>query len=252
MVGITDCSKPPHFVGAFAEYGYVFPDQGRLRVPDGVESAWASAGSCALRTVVNTVEAAGRIDYLDSVVVQGAGPLGLFATALVSMHAPRHLIVVGAPDDRLALATEWGATHTISVQEHPDPADRLDLVQTITGRGGPSVALEVSGAPGAVPEGIAMLRAHGRYVISGTLGGGDQSLDVARITARGLRVAGSMSGDVDSYFKALEFLDRHRDRFDWGAMLGNRYGLHQVTEALESMRAMREIKPVLDPTLTVR
>lgn len=250
FIALQDCSRAPHFVGSFAEYGYVTPGTGRLRVPDDVKSEWASAGSCALRTVINTVETAGRVDFLDSVVVQGAGPLGLFATAILATHGPRHLIVVGAPADRLELAREWGATHTVSIEEHPDPAGRRELVHGITGRGGPSVALELSGARGAASEGIEMLRPHGRYVISGTVGGGRQELDVSRITTRGLSVLGSMSGEIDSYFKALEFLSQHRDRYDWDRLFGSRYGLHNVTEALESMKRMDEIKPIFDPAVT--
>lgn len=250
LIALQDCSRPPYFVGAFAEYGYVAPGAGRLRVPDDVKSEWASAGSCALRTVINTVETAGRVDYLDSVVVQGAGPLGLFATAILATHDPRHLIVVGAPDERLELAREWGATHTVSIEVHPDPQSRLDQIQSITGRGGPSVVLELSGAPGAAAEGIKLLRPGGRYVISGTVGGKPQELDVARITTRGLRVLGSMSGEIDSYFKALEFLSRFRDRFEWDRLFGSRYGLNDVSEALVSMKRMSEIKPVFDPSAT--
>lgn len=250
LISLTKCSTPPHFVGTFADYGYVAPGQGRLRVPDGVKSEWASAASCALRTVVNTVEAAGRIDYLDTVVVQGAGPLGLFATALLATHRPEKLIVVGAPDDRLRLARDWGATHTIGIAEHPTAESRLEAIRAITADG-PSVALELSGARGAAAEGINMLRPRGRYVITGTVGGGDQPLDVSRITTRGLRITGSMSGDIDAYWKALRFLDAHQDRFDWDRMIGNRYGLHQAVEAMESMRRMDEIKPVLVPALTV-
>ena len=199
--------------------------------------------------MVNTVEAAGRIDYLDSVVIQGAGPLGLFAAAIVSTLNPRHLIVVGAPDDRLELAKEWGATHTVSIEKTPTAEERLSAIQDITGRGGASVALEVSGAHGAVAEGIAMLRPKGRYVMSGTIGGGTQPIDISRVTTRGLSIAGSMSGDIDSYFKALEFLSTHQNVFNWDRMLGRRYGLHQVTDALSAMRGMYEIKPIIDPSI---
>jgi L-iditol 2-dehydrogenase len=251
IVSLTDCSVAPHFVGAFAQYGYIAPAQGRLRVPDEVESTWASAGSCALRTVVNTVEAAGRIDFTDSVVIQGSGPLGLFATALLSRLGPRHLVVVGAPDDRLQVAREWGATHTVSIEEAPDPGDRLQAIHEILGGLGANVVFELSGARGAASEGIEMLRPHGRYLISGTVGGGPQPLDISRITTRGLRVSGSMSGDIDAYAKAMEFLARHRDRFDWNLMIGKRYGLHEVGDAISAMRALEEIKPVIDPGLTV-
>src|SRR3984957_4938887 len=154
LAGLLDCNVAPHFYGAFAEYGYISPGAGRLRVPDDVQSPWAPAGSGALRTVINTVEAAGRVDFLDSVVVQGAGPLGLFTTALLSLHSPRHLIVVGAPPERLELAREWGATHTVSIERYREAAERREAIHTITGRGGPSVAIEVSGANGAAAEGI--------------------------------------------------------------------------------------------------
>ncbi|WP_228431380.1 zinc-binding dehydrogenase [Baekduia soli] len=248
MAPLRSCAGPPHFLGAFAEYGYISPGAGRLRVPDEVASEWASAGSCALRTCVQAVEKAGRVDFNDSVVVQGAGPLGLFATAILSTHGPRQLIVVGAPDDRLELAREWGATHTISIQEHPTPEARLEAIRSITG-GGPRLAFELSGAPGAFAEGVEIVRANGRYVVVGTLGGGPQSIDPSRIVTRGLSVIGSMSGDTDVYSKALVFLRDHRDRFGWDRMLGNRYGLHNVTEGLEAMLSMSEIKPVFDPTL---
>lgn len=251
FIALQDCSRPPHFVGAFAEYGYVAAGQARLRVPNAVKSEWASAASCALRTVINTIEASGRIDFLDSVVVQGAGPLGLFATAILATHSPRHLIVVGAPAERLELALEWGATDAVSIEEHRDPAERRELIRSITGRGGPSLVLELSGARGAASEGIEMLRPYGRYTISGTVGGGGQELDVSRITSRGLTVRGSMSGEIDAYFKALQFLAQHRERFSWDRLFGARYGLHNVTEALEAMKRMDQIKPVFDPRVPV-
>jgi L-iditol 2-dehydrogenase len=246
---LQDCSVPPHFTGAFAEFSYIWPQSGRVRVPDGIDSGWASAGSCALRTVVNAVEKAGRIDYLDSVVVQGAGPVGLCATAILATHSPRHLIVIGAPDDRLELAREWGATHTVSVSEYPDAAARREAVLSITGTRGPSVLFEVSGAHGAFAEGVELLASNGRYVSVGTIGGRPQEVNVARLTTRALRISGSMGGEIDAYWKALKFLDEHRDRFDWDRLLGNRYPLSRLKEAMVSSRAMKEIKPVVVPAL---
>lgn len=243
---LNDCSVPPHFTGSFAEVGYVIPGAGRLVVPDTVHSAWASAGSCALRTVVRALDVAGPVGVGDTVVVQGAGPLGLFATALLSLHHPCRLVVIGGPDDRLALAAEWGATDTVSIEEHPDPAARAEVVADLTG-GGPSLAFELAGAPGAVAEGIDLMGRGGRYVVMGTLGGERQPVDAARIATRGLSIRGSMSGDIGDYEVALQVLDRFRDRFDWDRMLGRRYGLDGLAEAMGAMRAMEQIKPVIEP-----
>jgi L-iditol 2-dehydrogenase len=240
----------PHFSGTFAQYSYVWPKAGRLRVPDDVESRWASAASCALRTVVNAVERAGWVDYMDNVVVQGAGPVGLFATALLAAHSPRTLVVVGAPDDRLDVARQYGATHTISIEEHPDAADRLALVKELTQGRGASVAIEASGAPGVVSEGVEMIAPNGRYVLVGSVGAPAQPILAHRIINRGLTVIGSFGGNIDSYYKALEFMRHNASRFDWNLVIGNDYRLDQIDEAIANMQAFRDIKPVITPFAT--
>ncbi|MFA7669635.1 MAG: alcohol dehydrogenase catalytic domain-containing protein, partial [Burkholderiaceae bacterium] len=73
--------KPPYLLGGFSEYGYVLPESGRLKVPDSVSSELASLSSCALRSVMNAMSQIGRIEPYETVVIQGAGPLGLLATA---------------------------------------------------------------------------------------------------------------------------------------------------------------------------
>ncbi|MFN3005396.1 zinc-binding dehydrogenase [Mycolicibacterium wolinskyi] len=243
---LTSCAETPHFTGTFAEYAIVRPAAGRVRIPDGVDSAWASAGSCALRTVVKALDLAGRIDCADTVVVQGAGPLGLFATAMLSLHEPRKLVVVGGPEDRLALAREWGATDTVLVDPAADPAARVAEVRSIAGRGA-SIAFELAGAPGVMTEGVQMMARGGRYVMLGTLGGPPQSVDVSTIVTRGISVIGSMSGEIGDYHTAMQFLDRYQDRFDWSRMLGNEYRLDELAQAMAAMKRMDEIKPIIRP-----
>lgn len=244
---LTSCDQPPHFNGTFGQYSYVWPKAGRLIVPDDVKSTWASAASCALRTMINAVEVAGRIDYLDSVVVQGAGPVGLFATAIIATHTPKQVIVIGAPDTRLEVARAYGATHTISIEEHPDAEDRLQIVQQLTAGRGASVGFEVSGAPGAVGQGVEMIAPNGTYVLVGTVSGAAQPVLAHRIVNRGLTLRGSFGGSIDSYFKALEFMRHTKDRFDWDLVVGSGYRLDQVTDAIEEMQANRDIKPVITP-----
>lgn len=61
--------------GGFSEYGYVYPTAGRVRVPDDVSDALASASACSLRTVMHGFERLGRIAATVTVVVRGAGPV---------------------------------------------------------------------------------------------------------------------------------------------------------------------------------
>jgi L-iditol 2-dehydrogenase len=243
-----NCEQYPHTVGGFAEYSYVWPRAGRLRVPDDVESIWAAAASCALRTIMHAFERMGRIDTLSTVLIQGSGPLGLFATAVAAVQEPARLIVVGAPEQRLALARAWGAETTISIEEFPDRDARIARVRELTDDGA-DVLFEVSGAPGAFSEGVEMAGRGARYCVVGTLGGPPQSVQVPRITARELNVLGSLSGDIGTYYQALEFLRRYRDRFDWAQLFSDPFGLEDATQALEQLRTMAEIKPAIVPSL---
>jgi L-iditol 2-dehydrogenase len=241
--------KAPHFHGTFAEYSYVWPRSGRLRVPDDVESGWASAASCALRTVLNGWKRLGAVGIRDTVVIQGAGPLGLFATAVAAVGQPRKLVVVGGPESRLEIARRWGADLTISVDEVGDAEERRQLVLEATDGRGADVVAEFSGAPGAFAEGIGLAALNGRYLVVGTVAGPPQEILPQMVTRKNLSILGSLSADVDSYYDALVFLRRFRATFDWDAMLGRTYSLDDLTEGMEAMRDYTEVKAVLDPAL---
>lgn len=243
---LEPCRKPPYFTGGFAQYSYVWPKSGRLIVPDEVKTEWASAASCALRTVCNAFDRVGAIDYLDTVVIQGAGPLGLFAAAVARTVGAGRVIVIGGPAERLQIARAWGANETIDIADHRDPADRIALIKEMTGDGA-EVGFELSGANGAVGEGIQMIARNGRYMVVGTIGGAPQPVPAHLITVRQLNVMGTMGAGIGSYYKALEFMRRTRNEFDFDRMMGSRYGLHQVTTALERNRSQAEIKPIIDP-----
>src|SRR5438046_6544169 len=57
--------RPPYLFGGFAEYGYVLPEAGRVRVPENLSNEMASLSSCALRSVMNAFDALGGIDFTE-------------------------------------------------------------------------------------------------------------------------------------------------------------------------------------------
>lgn len=245
----TNCDRPPYLVGAFSEYCYVFPNSGRVRVPDDVPTPWASAASCALRTVVHSFDRIGRIEPWETVVIQGSGPLGLFATAIADHIGSRRVIVVGAPEERLEIARSFGAAETLSVLDVPDPDDRIAAVRDLTGGDGADVVIELSGARTAFSEGLMMTKDGGRYMVTGQIDGPGKEVPLrpGYITRHQLTVLGTWSGHIAEYWKALQFVSATKDRYDFGALVPHRYGLESVTEALTRMRAQEDIKPVIVP-----
>ena len=238
--------KFPYLVGGFSEYCYVFPQSGRIKVPDEVPSDIASAASCALRTVINGFDRLGRIAPDETVVIQGAGALGLFSTALAVHAGASQVIVFGAPDERLRVAERWGASRTVSIERLPDADARRDEVLRATGGRGADIVIEVSGGHTAFPEGLDLCRPGGRYLVIGQIGGHRVSIAPTTIVLKQITIIGAQSGGPDHYHKALQFIKATRHRFTFQDLLTNRYNLADINQALEAMRAFREVKAVIE------
>jgi len=235
----------PYLTGGFAEYCYVFPQSGRVKVPDEVPDVLAAAAACALRSVVAAFDRLGPLDERHSVVIQGAGPLGLFSVAKALTGGAGKVIVIGAPTARLEIARRWGAHETIDITEVPDAAQRAELVRGLTDGKGPDVVIEVSGARTAVPEGLDLVRRGGRYLVVGQLSPHTAEIRPMDFVVKHLRVIGSLSATIDHYYRALQFLVHYADRFSWEDLISNRYPLERINEAMEGMRTFTEIKPAI-------
>ncbi|MFH1484860.1 MAG: zinc-binding dehydrogenase [Chloroflexota bacterium] len=241
----SSCHDFPYVLGRFSEYCYVVPTAGRIKVPDEVSSAVASAASCALRSVVHGYDRLGRLSFDDMVVVQGAGPIGLFALAMAVAAGVAKTILIGAPARRLTLAQHWGATHTINMDEVPDPAKRRDMVLEMTEGRGADVVMECSGGATAFTEGLELARRDGRYLIIGQWGSQKVSFDTSTVVKRQLDIIGVLSGHTDHYYRALEFMKNNAHRFSFDEMISNRYRFADTYQAFQSMKALKEIKPVI-------
>jgi L-iditol 2-dehydrogenase len=241
----TRCTEYPYLVGGFAEYCYVFPTSGRVKVPDAVPDELAAAAACALRTIVHGYDRLGPLDDRHSVVIQGSGPLGLFALARAVRSGAKRVIVIGGPAARLEVAARWGATHSLDIDVVTDPAERQAQVVEWTEGLGPDVVIEVAGARPSFPEGFAMLRPGGRYLVIGTLHGDEVAIRPGDIVTRQLTVIGALSGSVAHYHRALRFLADNAEQFSWGDMISTVYPFAEINTALDRMRALEEVKPAI-------
>ena len=241
------CAEFPYCTGTFGDHAYIPPRAGRVVVPDEVTDAWASAASCALRTAVRAFERLGGLGVDDSVLVQGAGPVGLFTVALAATHGAGRIIVIDGSSARLEAARRWGATHAIDITEAGDAAERRAAVLELTDGWGPAVGFEMSGAPGAFAQGLDLMGRGGRYVVAGTMGGPPQMVNVPAIAGKNLDVLGLVSADAGTVARSLRFLADHRETFDWNLVIGPSFPLTEVTQALERMELREAGKPVIVP-----
>ncbi|MCA1845612.1 MAG: alcohol dehydrogenase catalytic domain-containing protein, partial [Actinobacteria bacterium] len=89
----TDPHQPPHFNGAFAEYYLVSPRMALFKVPDNVTDTMVAGANCALAQVIHGLERIG-VGFGDTVVIQGAGGLGAYATAVAKERGAHQVIVI--------------------------------------------------------------------------------------------------------------------------------------------------------------
>jgi threonine dehydrogenase-like Zn-dependent dehydrogenase len=240
--------KEPHFTGAFATHYYVHPDQYFYKVPDNVPDEVVAGANCGLTQVLFGLHQVG-LTAGDSLVIQGAGGLGLYAAAVGSDMGAQVLVVEGIPE-RIELAKRFGAESAVDMREHETAGERVEQVKALTDGYGADVVLEVTGVPAAFVEGVGLARPGGTLVEIGNVSVGEEhevSLAPGLITRKMLRVQGFVRYQPWFLHRALRFLERkHRDHpFD--ALSDREYGLEDVGEAIEREEGKKVARPAIVP-----
>ncbi len=224
---------PPHFLGAFAEYYLLKATQWVFKVPDGLPDELVAPVNCALSQVVYGLQ---QIDVWlgDTVVVQGAGGLGIYACGVAKDMGAGRVIVIDAIPERLALARQFGADEVIDFKQMPVKADRVRRVRELTGGFGADVVVEVAGVAGVVQEGLEMTRVGGRYLWMGNIVPGVAAEIVPHDAVRQPKtIRGVLAYDRWVIPRALDWVSRTRGKYPFAKLVGARFPLEQINEAFE-------------------
>lgn len=148
--------------GAFAEFVAV-PPRILYRVPEGLpfeHAAMVEPFAIALHAVRRSPPALN-----DSVVVVGAGMIGLALVQALSHTGCGKLIVVDVAADRLAMAAKLGATHTVNSTTQ----DALNAIRELTCGQGADVSFEAVGLTPTVNLAVSCLRKGGATTLVGNV-----------------------------------------------------------------------------------
>jgi len=249
VYGIT-FSADDGLLGGWAEQIYLKPGVLIVKIPDGLSADDVIGGGCGLFTGFGAVER-GDIPLGGTVLVQGAGPVGLASAAFAALRGAARVILIGAPQGRLDLARRLGADD-VFLLESTSPHERETAVRDLTQGRGVDVAIEAAGNPAAVPEGLRLLRDGGTYVIAGHYTDvGPVSLNMhTDVNRKHAQVRGQWGTDFTHVARALALLARHRDRLPFADVIGARYGLQDAGRALADVEALRVTKAVIMPNGT--
>ena len=225
----------PHFHAPWGTHYYIHPNHHFYKVPETLEDhrGITAAANCALSQVLFGIEETG-VEYNDTVVIQGAGGLGLNATVVANEYGAE-TIVVDAVDGRLEQATAFGADHVIDMDDYDTVEARADRVCDLTDGVGADVGIEVAGVPEAFVEGVELVRKGGRYLEMGNVRPGyDVDFDPGRLTRKSIDITTAVEYDPWTLADALEFLAATIDDYPYDQLIDAEFPLADIREALEA------------------
>lgn len=224
---------PLEVTGGYAQYQWIVPGTKVYRM-DGVSHEAASI----LEPLSVGIHAAAKATYSigDTVVIQGAGPIGLMCLIAAKELGAFKTIVIGAPADRLAFAKELGADMTIDITEVTDPAERQRIVREASSHShGADIIIEATGVLAALPEGFDLLRRGGQYVTCGHFTNvGDVSLNPwGHFTFKEITLYGVWGSSHGQFVQARQLIES--GKYPMEKFVSHTLPLERVSEGIAAM-----------------
>jgi L-iditol 2-dehydrogenase len=208
--------------GAAAEF-FVAKPAWLHRLPDQLTytmGALVEPFSCAYYALVR----AGNVNASDTVVVLGAGPIGLAVTAAAAAMGARTLVVEPDPRRR-ATAQQLGARYAVA----PEAIDGV-LAEVTHGRGA-DVVVEASGRPAVMARALELAAFKGRVVYVGINVGDAAPARLGLIQSRALRITGTI-GSPGVWPDTLRFLAH--SGIDLTPLVTQRFDVEHAVGAVEA------------------
>lgn len=237
------------WVTTFNEYA-VAAENRLTAIAEDVPLDVAALLGCPVTTGLGVVTNDAKLTLGESIVVLGAGGVGLAVVqgaALVSAHP---IVAVDRFDNRLELARRLGATHTVNA----GTADFEAEIRRALGPQGADVAVDNTGHPGLIRLAYELTHAQGRTILVGVPRRDDEVTLHTLPLHFGKVLTGSHGGQTRPERDIPRYLKLHAaGRLPLSEWITNRYGLDDVNTAIEHLRdgtvagrCLIDIAPIAD------
>jgi Zn-dependent alcohol dehydrogenase len=228
--------------GAFAERVTVDASQ-IVPIPADVPLEAASLLACGVITGVGAVWHTAGVEPGSSVVVFGAGGVGLNVVQGAVLAGAGMIVAVDLLDSKLEAARLFGATHTLNAARD----DVVAEVRSMTRGVGADYAFDASGAVPAIEQGAQLIRRGGTLVLVGLPPAGARvTFDGEAIADGALRILGSKVGSVRPHIDIPELVGLYREgRLKLDELISSRWPLEEINTAISSAERGEALRPVI-------
>jgi len=241
-VGNDNICDAPRSLGVFQNGGYaeyvLVPHFKFLAKIDGIDMDAATSLACSGLTAYTAIKKS-NANSQHSMVIFGAGGLGLMGVQIARAITNANIICVDIDDARLDLAKELGADNVVNSKD-PDAAQKI--ISLCNGKGADCV-IDFVNAPPTVKMGLAVLRKRGNMILVGLFGG---SIDLSLVTIplKAITIQGAYTGNYNDMLELIGLAKR-------GVInptISKRYSLSDANTALEDLKARKIIgRAVINP-----
>jgi S-(hydroxymethyl)glutathione dehydrogenase/alcohol dehydrogenase len=222
-----------HFNGTacFADFAVV-AEEGAVAVPADVEFGALATLGCAVITGVGAVLNAARVEAGASVVVVGAGGVGLNVVQGARLARCEKIIAVDTRSVPLKLARDFGATDAVEAKDNV-----AEQVFELTGGRGADYVFDTVGMPETLAQALRLARKGGMVVLTGlSRTDARASFPLFPFVMQEKRLIGSVYGSGQPLRDIPRLVALHREgKLKLHELATPTYRLDEVNEALAAL-----------------
>ncbi|KAK9456230.1 chaperonin 10-like protein [Dipodascopsis uninucleata] len=226
----------PPYDGTLCKY-YVLPEDFCVKLPENVsleEGALVEPLSVAVH-----VSKLAEIKTGSSVIVFGAGPVGLLCCAVAKAFGATTIVAVDLVESRLELAKSLAATHSFIPTRGDSAAESALKITKMLGGDKPGYAIDASGAAASVNTAIHVLAQGGTYVQAG-MGAPEIQFPITEFTVKELTAKGSFRYGPGDYGLSVELIAS--GKVDVKKLITHRVAFDQAEDAFKLVKAGQGVK----------
>jgi S-(hydroxymethyl)glutathione dehydrogenase/alcohol dehydrogenase len=205
-------------------------------IPSHTDLKTAALYGCAVTTGLGTIENKVRVKFGQRVVVFGAGGIGLNLIQGAALAGAAEVIAVDKFDNRLRLAVELGATHSVNSGD----CDPFVEIQCLLGGAPVDIFIDNTGIPEIISKGYASVQSKGQVILVGVPAQGANTSLYSLDLHFGKSISGTTGGethphvDIPRYMRFFE--TRH---ISLSSLITEVAPLEKVNHLIEGMRSGR-------------
>jgi len=233
--------------GGLASHCLLVPGTPIFCIPNSLPNKIACPANCATATVCASIRLAAETHEIrtSSVLIIGAGMLGLTAAARMHDARAKNILVGDIHSSRRELAKLFGANHTIDTAD----SDQIEkTVQSFSDGRGFDIVLDFAGVFPAVDLALRLARTGGCVILAGSVFPTDPiTIMPESVVRRMLTIRGLHNYLPSDLADGLDFLSRTQNRFPFEDLVSKTFPLKHTKQAFEFARDQRPIRIAIEP-----